>query len=103
MQSVVRQRVFHAHTAVCNQFEAASGSWERIFPTEFVYFCWCYDLGQKKNIYLLGFSTVPAKKYQPYTFFCENEQKLIEELHLFTKKFKICTLDRDIVKYHIFN
>ena len=65
MQSVVRQRVFYAHTTLCNQFEAALGSWVRTFPTEFVYFCWCYNLGQKKNIYLFGYPTVPAKEYQP--------------------------------------
>ena len=98
--------MFYPRTALCDQFELALDSWVCTFPTKFVQFCWCYNLGQKKNIYLFGYPTVPTKKYQPYFFFFffhENLQKIIEDSYLLTKKLKICTLDRDIVKFRLFN
>ena len=53
------------------------------------------ELGQKKKkkkkiAYVCGYPTVPAKKYQPETFFRENLQKIIEDLYLFTEKSETC-------------
>ena len=41
-------------------------------------------------MYVCGYLTVLAKKHRPQTFFCDNPQKNIEDLHLFTEKPGIC-------------
>ena len=49
-------------------------------------------------MYVCGYPTIPAKKYPPWTFFLENLQKIMEDLHLFTKKSEIwifCAIECD--------
>ena len=44
----------------------------------------------EKSMYVCGYPTYPAKKYQSKTFFRQNLQKIIEDLYLLTERSAIC-------------
>ena len=76
--------MFYAHTGLCNKFEAVLVSWVHTFLTEFMSFCWCYNLGQKNLC--LRLPDFSFEKVATLNFFRENLKYILEDLYFLTKK-----------------